>query len=161
MIYLSTEWPVKILLVHPQASFLHRKKVTVAADCSVLVNEGLSKRFRDGETVIIGCPLLEDPDRIMGKLALVLKETTAAEVEVYTMEVPYCHALHMMTRRAIKEAGKENIEAKYSIVRIVSGDVEPYRTGVIDKAMVEAERRAHGYETRLINEATYFYCGNF
>ena len=138
------QWPVKILLVHPQAPFLRRDRLTIAADCSVLANSDLSDKFRKGETVIIGCPLLEDPDRLMKKLMLIIKETTASEIEVYTMEVPCCHAIHMMTSRALKEAGKEDINVKHYIVRVMTGRVEPYKHGVIDESMIEAERRAHG-----------------
>ncbi len=63
------QWPVKILLVHPQASFLQKEKLTIAADCAVLTNKEFGEKFRKGETVIIGCPLLEDPSRIMVKLS--------------------------------------------------------------------------------------------
>jgi hypothetical protein len=144
---MSIQWPVKILLVHTQAPFLQKEKLTIAADCAVLSNKSIGNRFREGETVIIGCPLLEDPDRVMGKLALVMKETSASKVEVYTMEVPCCHAIHMMTMRAIKESSKgNNIDAKYYIVRVGSGKIEPYQPGVIDESMIEAERKAHGHE---------------
>lgn len=145
MIGLEIQWPVKILLIHPKAPFLKKDKLTIAADCAVLSNNELSSRFKKGETVIIGCPLLEDPDRVMNKLELVMKETTANNIEVYTMEVPCCHAIHMMTMRAIKNSGKSNVDAKYYIVRVASGKIEPYLPGRIDASMIEAERRAHGH----------------
>lgn len=141
---MSVQWPVKILLVHPKAPFLQREKLTVAADCAVLSNNGFWDKFRRGETVIIGCPLLEDPDRIMNKLSLVAEETSAGEIDVYTMEVPCCHALHMMTMRAIEGAGK-NVTTRHYIIRIATGEAEPYRFGVIDESMLEAERKAHGH----------------
>jgi len=142
---LVIQWPVKILLVHPQASFLQKEKLTIAADCAVLTNKEFGEKFRKGETVIIGCPLLEDPDRIMNKLSLVIKETTANNIEVYTMEVPCCHAIHMMAMRAVKEKGKENISMRHHIVRVASGEIEQYKPGVIDESMIEAERKAHGH----------------
>ncbi len=142
---MSTQWPVKILLVHPRAPFLQKEKIIIAADCAVISNGMLGERFRKGDTVIIGCPLLEDPDRIMNKLSLVVKETTAREIEVYSMEVPCCHAIHMMTMKGLREAGKENIDTRYYIVRVSSGKIEPYRPGVIDESMIEAERKAHGH----------------
>lgn len=141
---MNMRWPVKILLVHPKASFLRKKKLTIAADCTILLNKNLSNKFRKGETVIIGCPLLENPYKTMDKLALVIKETTANEIEVYTMEVPCCHALHMMVMKTVKETNKENISVKYYIVRVMRGNIEPYKPGVLDKSMIEAERKAHG-----------------
>lgn len=136
------QWPVKILLVHPKALFLTHNKITIAADCAVLLNESLSGRFRNGDSVIIGCPLLEDPYRLASKIALIMKESTAKEVEVYTMEVPCCHAIHMMVSKAIGESGKP-INSKHYIVRVVSRKAEPYRPGVIDESMIIAEREAH------------------
>jgi hypothetical protein len=131
--------------VHPQAPFLKGKKLTIAADCATLSNDNLVKKFGKGESVIIGCPLLEDPTRLMKKLTLVMNETTADEIQVYTMEVPCCHALHMMTTRAMKEVGKTNKKIKQYIVRVDSGEIEPYESGVIDESMVQSEKRAHGH----------------
>ena len=141
---MAFQWPVKILLVHPQAPFLTRDRIIIAADCAVLLNESLGERFRSGDSVIIGCPLLEDPYRLESKIALVIKETTANDVEVYTMEVPCCHAIHMMVSKAIKES-KKNISSGHYIVRVSSRKAEPYRPGVIDESMIKAEREAHGH----------------
>jgi len=145
VVALTAQWPVKMLLVHPEAPFLQNRRLTIAADCAVLSNENLGGRFRKGETVIIGCPLLEDPDRMMSKLLLVMKETAAQDVEVYTMEVPCCHAIHMMMSKARAESLKTGINAKHYIVRVSSGEVEPYKLGVIDESMISAERKAHGH----------------
>lgn len=130
------QWPVKILLVHPKAEFMQNEKLTICADCAVLVNKGISERFAN-ETVIIGCPMLEDPRRMFEKIKLIFSETNAEEVDVYTMEVPCCIAMHMMVERANKRGTKVN---NY-IVR-VTGDVEDYK-GFIDGRMIEAERKAH------------------
>lgn len=140
-----TQWPVKILLAHPKASFLKKERLTIAADCSVLVNRDLSSRFKDGETTLIGCPLLEDPDRTMEKLRLIIRETPARKVRVYTMEVPCCHALHLMVIKAVKENGRGNMDTEHYIIRVSTGRVEPFRPGVIDKSMLEAEKKAHGH----------------
>ncbi len=114
------------------------ERIVIAADCAVLVNKNLAERF-GSETVIIGCPMLEDPKRIFEKLKMIAEESEAKEFEVYTMEVPCCIALHMMIEKA-----KKGQEVKSYIVR-VGGEVEDYK-GFIDERMVEAERRAHrGY----------------
>lgn len=141
---MSFQWPVKILLVHPQAPFLMRERLIIAADCATLLSEDIGGRFKEGTPVLIGCPLLEDPRRMLNKIALIIKETGAKEVEVYTMEVPCCHAIHMMVSKAIKEVGKD-VNSKHYIVRVYSRKVEPYKPGVIDESMVRAEREAHGH----------------
>lgn len=141
---MSFQWPVKIILVHPQAQFLMQDKIIISADCATLLSEDIGKQFKEGIPVIIGCPLLEDPKRIMSKITLVIKETKARDLEVYAMEVPCCHALHMMVARALKETGKE-INSKHYIVRVYARKIEPYKPGVIDESMVRAEREAHGH----------------
>ncbi len=129
------QWPVKLLLVHPKADFMKDEKIVVAADCAVLIDKELTDRFQR-ETVLIACPMLEDPKRIYEKIKLLMNDGEFREVEIYTMEVPCCQALHMMVERE-----KGDKETKRFIVR-VSGDVEEY-TGVVDQSMIEAERKAH------------------
>jgi len=129
------QWPVKILLVHPKADFMKNERIVIASDCAVLVDKDITDRFGN-EPVLIGCPMLEDPKRTYEKINLLMKEGEFADVEVYTMEVPCCQALHMMVER---EKGDKNV--KRFIVR-VSGEVEEYK-GVVDESMIEAEKRAH------------------
>jgi hypothetical protein len=82
---------------------------------------------------------------MMSKLALMIKETSANKINVYTMEVPCCHAIHMMVEKAINEAGKDNINKNNYIVRVSSGEIEPYNPGVIDDSMIDKERKVHGH----------------
>ncbi len=142
---LSIQWPIKILLAHPQAPFLQQDKFTIAADCVAFSSDNFGKRPRKDEGVVIGCPLLEDPDKMMSKLALMIRETSAGNIDVYTMEVPCCHAVHMMVERAINEAGKGDISKNNYIVRVSSGEIEPYRPGVIDDSMIDKEKKVHGH----------------
>jgi len=139
---MSVQRPVKILLIHPKAPFLTRDKIIIAADCAALLNEEIGQIFRSGEPVIIGCPLLEDPHRMMNKIALIVGEAKAKEVEVYTMEVPCCHAIHMMVTKMIRESGKD-IKSRHYIVRVLTRRAEPYKPGAIDESMIRAEREAH------------------
>jgi|GEM_PF-443091 hypothetical protein len=135
---LLMQWPVKILLVHPKAEFMQNRKLTIAADCAVVVHKELASKFGE-ETIIIGCPMLEDPRRMYEKIKMIAESTGAQEIDVYTMEVPCCHAIHMMVERAFGNSGKRNLN-QY-IVR-VSGRVEDYG-GKVDESMIEAEIKAH------------------
>ncbi|MBS7281621.1 MAG: hypothetical protein KIH09_17555 [Candidatus Freyarchaeota archaeon] len=138
------QWPVKILLVHPQAPFMQKGSLVIASDCTLLVNPELSNRFKNGETVVVGCPLLEDPDRLAEKIDLIVEETKAKKIEVYTMEVPCCHAIHMMVGRSVEKKQKQGVKVENYIVRVMTGKVEPYTFGRVDRSMVEMEMRAHG-----------------
>jgi len=139
---MGSQWPVKILLVHPKASFLTRDKIIIAADCAALLNEEVSQRFRSGEPVIIGCPLLEDPHKMMNKIALIMEGAKVRELEVYTMEVPCCHAIHMMVTKIIGETGRD-VKSRHYIVRVLTRRAESYKPGAIDESMIRAEREAH------------------
>jgi len=108
-------------------------------DCALLVNKKLVNRF-ENETIIIGCPMLEDPKRVFEKLRMILKESEAEKIEVFTMEVPYCYAIHMMVDKAKEERDKD-VEIEKYIVR-VGGKIEKY-SGKIDDDMVNAEIKAH------------------
>ncbi|MBE8539557.1 hypothetical protein [Geoglobus acetivorans] len=130
-----TQWPVKIMLVHPKADFLKDDEITIAADCAVLVNREISDRFGK-KAVLIGCPMLEDPKRVYEKIQMLMKEGEFSSVQVFTMEVPCCQALHMMVERE-----KGDKEIRRFIVR-VNGNVEEYK-GKIDESMIEAEKKAH------------------
>jgi hypothetical protein len=141
---MRSQWPIKILLVHPKAPFLSHDKIIIAADCAALLNEEIGQRFRNGEPVIIGCPLLEDPHRMMNKIALIMGEAKAREIEVYTMEVPCCHAIHTMTTKMIGESRKD-IKSRHYIVRVSTRRAEPYRPGAIDESAIRAEKEAHAH----------------
>lgn len=119
---------------------MQEEKLTFAADCSLLLNKDLISRF-GSETILIGCPMLEDPKRTYEKIKMIVRDSNARKIEVNSMEVPCCHALHLMTDKALQEEGKD-IELEKNIVR-VSGEVEPY-SGMVDRSMVEAEAKAHG-----------------
>lgn len=72
---MERQWPVKILLVNPLASFMQKGSLTIAADCTLLVNPTVSEKFRNGETVIIGCPILENLDSLSEKISIIFEKS--------------------------------------------------------------------------------------
>ncbi|MFC1755340.1 hypothetical protein ACFL96_18450 [Thermoproteota archaeon] len=109
---MGIQWPIKILLAHPQTPFLKNEKFIIATDWVVFSSNDFKKRQVKNEDVVIGCSILEDPDKMMSKIALMVKETSAKNIDVYTIEVPCCHAIHMMVQKAINESGKDNTDKK-------------------------------------------------
>ncbi|WP_236609697.1 hypothetical protein [Archaeoglobus sulfaticallidus] len=119
------------------------KKLTISADCALVVNKEISEKFGK-EALIIGCPMLEDPRRMFEKIRLIVDESSAEEIEIFSMEVPCCQAIHMMVEKANeerKEKGKSEIKVTRKIVR-VNGETEEY-TGEVDESMLQAEIKAH------------------
>jgi len=45
------------------------------------------------------------------------------------MEVPCCHAIHMMVDRSVNKKQKQNIKVKKYIVRVMTEKAEPYVPG--------------------------------
>ncbi|MEM3421797.1 MAG: hypothetical protein QW315_06035 [Candidatus Hadarchaeum sp.] len=123
---------------------MQKDLLIIASDCTILTNSDLSARFKKGESIVIGCPLLEDPDRMAEKIDMIVGETGAKKIEVYTMEVPCCHAIHLMVSRSVRKMERKDIETKHYIVRVMTGKVEPYSFGKIDRSMMEMEMMAHG-----------------
>ena len=136
------QWPLKILLVHPQAPFLAENRIVIVADCVVLMRPEIAKLYDEGVLILIGCPLLEDPDAMINKLKLILGTDNVKDVDVITMEVPCCQALHMMVKQI---ASENNLKHRFThkIVRIFTKEVEEWRHGQVDESMIELERVAH------------------
>jgi hypothetical protein len=140
----SIQWPLKILLVHPQAPFLSKDKIVISADCVLLMRPDISQLYSNGIPVLIGCPLLEDPDVMLNKLKLILS-SGLKNIDVISMEVPCCQALHMMVRHI---ASENNLKHSFShkIVRVFTKEVEEWKPGVVDESMIKLERIAHGVQ---------------
>jgi hypothetical protein len=135
-------WPLKILLVHPQAPFLAKSRIVIVADCAVVMRSEIAKLYDEGVPILIGCPLLEDPDAMINKLKLILGIDNVKDVDVITMEVPCCQALHMMVKQIALE---NNFKHRFThkIVRVFTKEVEEWRPGHVDESMIELERIAH------------------
>jgi hypothetical protein len=136
------QWPLKILLVHPQAPFLAKNRIVIVADCAILMRPEIAKLYDEGVPILIGCPLLEDPDAMINKLKLILGTDNVKDVDVITMEVPCCQALHMMVKQI---ASENNLKHRFThkIVRVFTKEVEEWRPGQVDESMIELERIAH------------------
>jgi len=138
------QWPVKILLIHENNPYLEREEITIAADCTLLVKKDFHEKYSSGRPVFIGCPLLENPDVLIKKLAIIMN-SRARRIDVVTMEVPCCQTLHMMIEKIVREQGIGDKEIKNYIVRVFTGNIEEWKPGVIDESMIELERMAHGH----------------
>ncbi len=141
---MSIQWPLKILLVHPHAPFLSKDRIVIAADCVLLIRPEISQLYSNGVPVLIGCPLLEDPDSMLNKLKLILS-SNSKNIDVISMEVPCCQALHMMVRHI---ASENNLKHSFShkIVRVFTKEIEEWRPGIVDESMIKLERMAHGVQ---------------
>src|SRR5512133_3163769 len=108
------QWPVKIDLVPPKASFFENAHLLVAADCAPIA----LKNFHDlmaGKSVLIGCPKFNDARAYAAKLTEILKQNNIAAITVVHMEVPCCTGLKWAVNKALEGSGKQVPVKEYEV----------------------------------------------
>lgn len=118
-------WPVKIRLVSPQASFLEESHIFIVADCCPASCYDFHHRFLNpagGNILLIGCPKFDNLNEYMEKItAMIRNHPSIKEITVIRMEVPCCSGLTGVVRKAVESAaGKINVR---EVVLSARGDV--------------------------------------
>ena len=102
-----SHWPIQIRLVPPNAPFLKRAHLLVAADCTPVACPDFHQRFVKGRAVLLGCPKFDNADEYVKKFAEIFKVSDIQSVTVVEMEVPCCSALPAIVRKAMKASGRD------------------------------------------------------
>ncbi|MDQ7793277.1 MAG: 4Fe-4S binding protein [bacterium] len=100
------QWPVQLRLVAPRAPFLAGKEILVVADCVPVVCSDFQRGLRRDRPVLVGCPKLDDPRDMVGRLALVIREALPQGFVIAHMEVPCCHGLARLVAEAVRESAR-------------------------------------------------------
>lgn len=101
-----TQWPVQLMLVPTNASFLQNCDLLLAADCTAYAYANLHQDFIKGRVLLVGCPKLDDTDIYVEKLTEIFKHDNIKSVTILHMEVPCCLGLIHITKNALHKAGK-------------------------------------------------------
>ncbi|MDR2708000.1 MAG: 4Fe-4S ferredoxin [Nitrososphaerota archaeon] len=101
----SVQWPIKIDLVSPKASFFENANIMLTADCAPVVLKNFHS-LATGKQVIIGCPKFNDAQAYAAKLLEILKLNNILSIMVVHMEVPCCTGLKWAANKAVVESGK-------------------------------------------------------
>lgn len=118
---LST-WPIKIKLVAPQSPFLQKTHLLITADCVPFAFADFHRRFLKDNTLLIGCPKLDDADFYHRKLVEIFKNFSYEKVTVINMEIACCVGLFELVKKA-----RTGAEAGFIIENImisVDGEVK-------------------------------------
>jgi len=110
-----SHWPVKLRLVAPKAPFLKGAPLLVAADCAPFAAGDFHAAYLQGRVVLCGCPKFDDLEEHVAKLMAIIKENDIQSIAVVNMEVPCCHGLVELVRRALTGAGKKLPVALYTL----------------------------------------------
>ncbi len=102
-----SHWPVQIMLIPPQATFLKGADLLIAADCVPVSYPRFHQDFLKGRVVMIGCPKFDDVDAYIQKLGEIFKEAGIKRITSVIMEVPCCSALPMIIKKALERSGRQ------------------------------------------------------
>jgi len=103
-------------LVPIQAPFLDNADLVLAADCTAFANPDLNQ-FLQNNSVIIGCPKLDDQNKYFEKLKAIIENNNIKSIHVVYMEVPCCSQLLYITQKALSDTS-EDIELNTSTIGI-------------------------------------------
>jgi len=99
-------WPVQLKLIPPNAPFLAKADLLLAADCVPFAYPDFHQKYLAGKTLLIGCPKLDDVEAYTEKLTIILSQNNIKSLTVLHMEVPCCNGLLSLTRQALAASGK-------------------------------------------------------
>lgn len=99
-------WPVQIRLVPPEAPFLKNADLLIAADCTPLAYANFHKDFLKNKVVLLGCPKFDDAHLYLEKFTEIFKKADISSITAVFMEVPCCHGLPAIAKKAMEAAGK-------------------------------------------------------
>jgi len=99
-------WPVKLELVHPRASFFDGSRVAVAADCAPFICASFYESIAEDRVLLACCPMLGDRELYRDKLTGIFKHNSVESVLVVYVDVPCCAVLAELVRDCLGRAGK-------------------------------------------------------
>lgn len=98
-------WPIQLELMPSRADYLQNADLLLAAQCSGFALPNLHEDWLKGRVPIIACPKLEDREKLISRLAAILKDNDIRSLTLLRMRVPCCD-LEYIAREAIKRSGK-------------------------------------------------------
>ena len=121
-----SQWPVQLKLVSPSAPYFANSNLLLVADCVPFAMGDFHNRFLKDNSIVVGCPKLDDAEFYIEKLTAILKDNKLNSLTVIHMEVPCCSGLTQIARKAI---AKNKIEMSFEDVTIdLQGNVSRTET---------------------------------
>ncbi len=98
-------WPLQLALVPPDAPYLAKADLLLAAHCAGFALPNLHQDWLCGRIPLIACPKLEDQAMLIARLAAILKAQPIASLTVLRMSVPCCGGLTRIAEQALAQSG--------------------------------------------------------
>lgn len=99
------QWPVKLELIAPSATFLKGADLLLVADCAPMVCRDFHDRFGSGKVVALACPKLGNAQAQQTRLNEIVATAHPGSLTVVRMEVPCCGGLAFFARKATASDG--------------------------------------------------------
>lgn len=115
-----SHWPIKLILLPPEAPFLRGKELLLAADCVGVAHPEMHSELLKGKAIAIACPKFDDTEFYIERMTEIVKHSGITGITVAHMEVPCCHGLNQIAEQAVKNA-ESDIPVK-SIMIGIRGD---------------------------------------
>jgi ferredoxin len=111
-------FPIQLHLINPNADFLQKADLVLAADCTAFAYGNIHNHFLKNNCLAIACPKLDNAaDIYVEKLTAMIDYSSINTLSVIMMEVPCCSGLLRMAQQAQANA-KRRIPIKKIIVGI-------------------------------------------
>lgn len=117
-------WPIQLELMPARADYLEGADLLLAAQCAGFALPSIAEDWIAGRVPVIACPKLENNEKLIEKLATLIKNNKPKSITALRMSVPCCNL-----ERIIREA-----------IEVVGSDV-PWQTHVVQPASAREQTR--------------------
>lgn len=107
----TPNWPIKIRLTPPDASWLRGADLAIYADCAGFVRSGRAGSEGSGvagdvrgKALLVGCPKFDDSRFYVERLADIFAVSDVRSVSVYHMSVACCSSMLVLVNEAQQKA---------------------------------------------------------
>lgn len=109
-------WPIQLKLMNPNAPYLHKADLVIAADCTAFSYANFHSKFLKNKVLIMLCPKLDtDINVYVEKLANIFEKQEIQSITIVHMEVPCCSGVEIIVREALEKAQKYIVVKDYTI----------------------------------------------
>lgn len=102
-----SNWPVQLALAPLQAPYYDGANLLIASDCAPFALADFHRTLLAGNTLLVGCPKLDNADLYRRKLGQIFAQNDIRAVTIAYMQVPCCFGLVHLVRQAIQDSGKD------------------------------------------------------
>ena len=109
------QWPTKLTLINPEASYFKNEELIIVSDCSPLAFGDFHRKILQGKPIVTVCPMLALGEVELEKLEAILSMNPITKVNLILMEVPCCQKLKLFMEPIISKINRE-IQVQETII---------------------------------------------